>query len=149
MKSNPHYVSHILLADDDLDDSYLFGEALSEISSSIKFSHVPDGEQLIHFLKGQDHPDLIFLDLNMPGKNGEECLLEIRNDERLQKIPVVIYSTSSGNRDIEACFKGGANCYLVKPNNYSAIVSGLKTVLQQPILTREHASVEDFIIRSV
>jgi CheY-like chemotaxis protein len=105
-------IKHILLADDDIDDSYLFCEAISEISNVIEFSYVSDGEKLLHFLHTQRHPDLIFLDLNMPGKNGKECLYEIRGNEKFDRIPIVIYSTSSGQRDVQACFDGGANYYL-------------------------------------
>src|SRR6187402_3499713 len=92
---------NIILTDDDADDCSLFSEALREIYADISLTIINDGVSL---MKKLDHtvpppPEVIFLDLNMPLKNGLECLQEIRNTPKLSDIPVVIYSTSS-NKDI-------------------------------------------------
>jgi CheY-like chemotaxis protein len=66
-------------------------------------------------------PDIIFLDINMPRKNGIQCLDEIRSDERLKNITIAIYSTSGAERDIEETFIKGANVYIRKPNDFAAL----------------------------
>lgn len=81
-----------LLVDDDRDDTSLFKEVLEEVNPSILFNSAEDGHQALHFLKSQnDHlPDIIFLDLNMPRMGGKECLTEIKGDEKLNSIPVIV-----------------------------------------------------------
>ncbi len=96
-------INHIILADDDDDDSMLFKEALSKVASSITVSLAEDGQKLINYLNTLSIPDMIFLDLNMPRKNGLECLKEIRSDDKFDHIPVIMYSTSQSKKDIEAC----------------------------------------------
>ena len=86
---------HLLLADDDNDDCMLFQEALTELALSVDLSVVNDGEQLMNYLKQhQNFSGIVFLDLNMPRKNGLECLTEIKMNEQLKKIPIIIISTS-------------------------------------------------------
>src|SRR6202035_2228272 len=85
----------LILADDDLDDCFLFREALSELPVKATLTVVNDGDALLNALalSVAQLPNLIFLDLNMPRKDGMECLREIKGTEILQKIPVVIFST--------------------------------------------------------
>ncbi len=128
-------IQHIFLADDDDDDSLLFKEALANISSGIKVSLAIDCQQLLSFLQIYK-PDAIFLDLNMPGKNGLECLREIRSMNRFDHIPVIMYSTSEREKDIEACFQEGANFYLVKPYSFKAIIEMLQTLLHSTLNTK-------------
>ena len=83
-------IGNIILAEDDIDDQNIFQIALQEIDSSIQTQFVSNGKELLHLL--QTHkPDILFLDLEMPYKNGLECLLEIKNDPRLEKIPVIVF----------------------------------------------------------
>jgi CheY-like chemotaxis protein len=63
-----------------------------------------------------EHPDIIFLDINMPCVDGKQCLKEIRNNKELDKVPVVMFSTSNHEKDIEETFKNGANLYVSKPS---------------------------------
>jgi len=86
----------ILLADDDTDDCQFFRKAIEELLISATITTVPDGEKLMSYLyKNAKHlPDILFLDLNMPRKNGFECLIEIKEDIRLMNLPVIMLSTS-------------------------------------------------------
>jgi CheY-like chemotaxis protein len=109
----------ILLADDDHEDVEVFTEVLREIAPQVDVTVAANGHELMRHLAKQNRPDIIFLDLNMPLKNGQECLEEIRADKRFKGIPVIIYSTSSSHQHINDTFKGGANFYITKPDSYS------------------------------
>jgi len=122
---------HIMLADDDEDDRLFFKEAFEEVKIKYDISTFSDGEQLMHYLNQDDNPlpDIIFLDLNMPRKSGMECLKEIRQNDRLKKISVAIYSTSSSEQDIEDTFVAGANVYIKKPNDFNMLKKVLSDVV--------------------
>lgn len=122
---------HIMLADDDEDDRLFFREAFEEVKINYNFTAFNDGEQLMDYLNKKENPlpDIIFLDLNMPRKSGIECLKEIRSDQRLKKISVAIYSTSSSEQDIEDTFVSGANVYIKKPNDFNMLKKILSDVV--------------------
>ena len=110
----------ILLADDDLDDCLLFKEALEELGLSYQLTNVHNGEQLMKCLKECEVlPDILFLDLNMPRKNGFQCLSEIKESELLRSLPVIIVSTSYEQRIINLLYDNGSMYYLRKPNDFS------------------------------
>ncbi len=113
----------ILIADDDTDDVQLTKDCFSENQLPIHVNDVGDGQILMDHLKGmmnvsnsRDLPQLILLDLNMPRKNGLEALKELKQDDALRKIPVVIFSTSQASKDIEKAYELGASCFVSKPN---------------------------------
>jgi CheY-like chemotaxis protein len=116
-----------LLVDDDSDDTSLFREVLEEVNASVIFHSAGDGQQAIQFLQDEtvELPDVIFLDLNMPRMSGKECLVHIKNDEKLHKIPVIMYTTSSQSKDIEETMQKGAICFITKPTN----IKELKNIL--------------------
>ncbi len=120
----------VVIADDDTDDRELFEEAVIEINSTIKVQAVQDGLKLMNVLNepGATLPDILFLDLNMPGKTGKECLREIKNNNRLKDLPVVIYSTSANILDIKETQGIGANLYIRKPDSFNAQVAVIKKV---------------------
>lgn len=128
----------ILLAEDDPDDCFLFEKALQEITTTTKLVIVKNGEQLMDYLAVHtaNLPDILFLDLSMPRKNGFECLIEIKEDVRLEKLPVVIFSTSfTRGNDLEQYLintfsKMGALDYIRKPNDFEQ----LKNVIHQALL---------------
>lgn len=124
---------NIVLADDDEGDRLLFTEALKDLKIKTVVNTVNDGVYLMEYLAKEDTalPLLLFLDLNMPRKNGLECLKEIRAIEKLRNIPVAIYSTSSTELDIERTFLNGANVYIKKPNDFAS----LKEVLHKVVMT--------------
>ena len=113
----------ILLADDDEGDRLLFEEAMGELEINHTVNTVNNGKELMEYLTKKDTllPHLIFLDLNMPRKNGHECLKEIRSDEKFKNISIAIYSTSASEKDVEETFRNGANVYIKKPNNFAIL----------------------------
>ena len=114
---------HILLADDDNDDCLLFKDALDELPLSAQLTTVRNGEQLMQLLNTKAQlPDLLFLDLNMPRKNGFECLSEIKQNEKLKQLPVIIFSTSFEPDIVNLLYKNGAQYYICKPNEYSQLL---------------------------
>lgn len=121
----------ILLADDDEDDRAFFSEAISELKMNSQLTLFEDGKDLMDYLLNPDSnlPHILFLDLNMPYKNGLDCLKEIRADERFKEVSVAIYSTSSSEKDIEDTFIEGANIYIKKPNDFSELKRVIKEVL--------------------
>lgn len=124
-------ILHILLADDDEDDRTFFKEALQEIKVKTKVTLVNDGMQLMNYLNqpGIHLPNVVFLDLNMPLKNGMDCLIEIRKNNRLKDLAIAIYSTSSSEEYIEEAFVRGANIYIRKPDDFAV----LKVILEQVV----------------
>jgi CheY-like chemotaxis protein len=113
----------ILLAEDDADDRELFQEAMSVVAPEIKVTMVENGEKLIAFLnESDDFPDCIFLDLNMPKKNGKDCLAEIKKNNKTMRIPIVIYSTSMTKKDVDETFDNGAACFIRKPNSFRELI---------------------------
>ncbi|TGD56662.1 response regulator [Flavobacterium humi] len=124
MQTNTIY---ILLADDDEDDRTFFRDAFAEIKINANVNVVHDGEELMSYLKRTDIilPHILFLDLNMPRKNGLECLAEIKQLEHLNDMAVAIYSTSASEKDIEESFVRGANIYIKKPNDFDSLIKTL------------------------
>ncbi len=130
---NPNIeVMNILLADDDIDDRTLFQAALNETNVNSKLTLLKDGRELMDYLNNEDNklPHILFLDLNMPGKSGGDCLTEIRNTPRLSDVSVAIYSTSNAEKDIEDTLSGGANVYIHKPNDFEKLKHVIKHVLK-------------------
>jgi len=121
----------LLLAEDDLDDCLLFKEALEELPVSAHLNTVNDGEQLMKRLLEQNKelPSILFLDLNMPRKNGHECLAEIQANGQLQHIPVVIISTSFNPEVVLELHTRGAFHYVRKPGRFSDLKSVLFNTL--------------------
>lgn len=128
----PLTVMNIVLADDDADDRFLFDEAISELDIKTKLSLFNDGKALMDYLLLPNTvlPEIVFLDLNMPIKNGMQCLKEIRANNNLKELCVVIYSTSSSEEDIENTFINGANVYINKPNSFTALKKAIDKVLK-------------------
>ena len=112
---------NILLADDDTDDCLFFKEAIAELIEPAQFTAVHNGEQLMMLLTGETSilPDVIFLDLNMPRKNGFECLAEIKQNKKLQKLPVIIFSTSYEQEVVNLLYDNGAHYFIRKPSEFA------------------------------
>lgn len=114
----------IIVADDDDDDIQLTKDCFIESQLPVYVYNVGDGQILIDHLKTmtglsdkKDLPQLIILDLNMPRKSGLEVLEELKQDDALRKIPVVIFSTSETAKDVERAYELGASCYVSKPDS--------------------------------
>lgn len=123
-------IYNILLAEDDEDDFYIFNHAMSSILGPIQILHTSNGIMFSSIIQSQIRPDVIFLDINMPYKNGISCLKEIRSNPAFDKTRVVIYSTASQKREIDTCYALGANFYLIKPTDFSLTKLQLRDLLQ-------------------
>ena len=109
----------------------LFQDALREVCAHSELIRAMDGQDLMEVLrvKVPPSPEVIFLDLNMPRKNGFECLMEIRRMEKFRHIPIIIFSTSSQPDIVNKVYQNGASFYLPKPNSYSKLKRSIATVL--------------------
>jgi len=131
MEPNHHAPLKIIYADDDEDDREFFTDALAQAHTAAKLTTFEDGEKLMHALEKAEGniPDIIFLDINMPCKDGKQCLKELRSIKELKKVPVVMFSTSAHSHDIEETFAHGASLYLSKPLSISSEVKMLKRII--------------------
>ena len=131
MIKDDHTPLHIILADDDEDDRNFFNDAINDLKINNKLTIFKNGKDLMDYLEHPDTvlPDILFLDLNMPCKTGNECLKDIRSNPKFKDISIAIYSTSSADKDIEETFVGGANIYIKKPNDFSKLKKVLKEVV--------------------
>jgi CheY-like chemotaxis protein len=137
---------NILLADDDADDCFFFKKALKEIPVENNLTIVRDGEQLMNYLlentSGDGGTDIIFLDLSMPRKTGFECLQEIKENERLKDIQVVMLSTSYPRdtvyeKGLIKTLNGiGAANFIRKPGDYAQIKDLIHNELKKVIEKR-------------
>ncbi|MBT1685002.1 response regulator [Dawidia soli] len=121
----------IWLADDDADDCMLFGDAIAELGAGPSVVCVGNGVELMDKLQHVSHvPDVLFLDVNMPVKDGLTCLAEIKGDERFKDLPIVIWSTSAQPEAVRQAFELGARLFMKKPYNFNKLTSLLEGVLQ-------------------
>lgn len=127
----------ILIADDDAEDRMLIHEALEESRLKNQIQFVENGEELMDYLvnrgkfKDKDSyptPGLILLDLNMPKKDGREALKEIKSNDSLRMIPIVVLTTSKAEEDILRTYDLGVSSFITKPVTFSALVDVMKTL---------------------
>jgi CheY-like chemotaxis protein len=140
---------NILLADDDTDDCAFFKEALAEIPLSTHLIAVHDGEQLMHLLVNETTilPDVIFLDLNMPRKNGFECLSEIKLSASLRQLSVIVFSTSFEQEVVNLLYQKGALHFIRKPSEFMQF----KDIIQKSLELVLHGTIsqpsrENFVL---
>ena len=123
---------HILLVDDNEGDILLTKEALDDARIINRISIAYDGLEAIKFLKEppgrEDMPDLILLDINLPRMSGTEVLEVIKNDPELKRIPVIMLTTSSAEKDILASYNNHANCYITKPVDLDRFMDVVRTI---------------------
>jgi CheY-like chemotaxis protein len=140
----------VLLADDDESDRLLFTEAFEELAIKTIVHTVNNGKQLMEYLAAHVTylPDLIFLDLNMPGKTGLECLKEIRSHKKYKAMSIAIYSTSAAEKDIQETFIYGANVYIKKPSDFNELKETLnKAATFYRIYQEPPFNIENFLLR--
>ena len=123
-------VIDIVLADDDIDEQYFFEAAIKQLPVATNLKIVPDGERLMEYLtrNSGNHPDVLFLDIMKPRKNGIECLKEIKCSEDLKEIPIVMYSSSVAEDYIMKTYEYGASYFLQK-GNYSELTESIGRLL--------------------
>jgi CheY-like chemotaxis protein len=122
-------IEHILLVDDDQDDKYFFATALEEVDPSVKLSTASEGGEAFEKLRDFT-PDLILLDLVMPGINGITFLKLVSRDKRLSKVPVIVYTSDLSIFDEQEVLKLGADKVVIKANDYMGTVENISTLLK-------------------
>lgn len=141
----------ILLVEDNPGDVRLTKEVFSECKVANTLDVVEDGEAALQFLRKEgpyenmSTPDLVLLDLNLPKKNGQEVLEEVKSDPELKSIPIVILTTSEAEKDILETYKLNANCYINKPVDFEQFTNVVKliedfwlTVVKLPTKAKKH-----------
>lgn len=124
---------NIVHTDDDPDDRELFREALSKIEMKTSLFSFANCEKMLENLLTDgagEKPNVIFLDINMPGKNGLACLKELKDNPRFAETLIIIFTTSTGTEDIEKARNHGANLFLNKPSDFGELKSLLNTLLK-------------------
>ena len=125
---------HVLLVEDNPGDVRLTQEALKDSRIHVRLSVVKDGVEAIEFLRRQGRyaratrPDLVLLDLNLPRKNGGEVLREVKADDALRMIPVVVLTTSKAEQDVLKVYNLHANCYIVKPVDFHQFTTVVRSI---------------------
>lgn len=126
----------ILAVEDNDEDFTALSRAFRKLALPNTLLRCANGDDALAYLRGYGkHPDfpqhlpaLILLDLNMPGTDGRAVLDVLKSDERLRSIPVIIFSTSASNRDIEDCYRLGANSYMTKPIEYAVLEERIRLI---------------------
>lgn len=126
----------ILVVEDDPAAIRLIEEAFDEIDRPVDYVVVTDGVEAFDFLHGRGvhagtpQPELVLLDLGLPEKNGQQVLREIRADEDLELVPVVVLSATDDEETIASCYAEGANAYVVKPDDYAQLLARLEVIVE-------------------
>lgn len=124
----------ILLVEDNPGDVFLTQEAFREGRMPLRLSVVWDGEEAMRYLRHEapfehaSRPDLVLMDLNLPKKDGRELLAELKQDDDLRHIPVIILTTSESHQDVWRAYKLHANCYLTKPIQVDSFMRKIKSI---------------------
>jgi CheY-like chemotaxis protein len=137
-RSQPELPSLLIIEDSDEDFETL--SRIINLVSTLKLviDRCIDGDDALDFLDrvgkycnlgDRSHPDLIILDLNLPGTDGREILATIKQSKTLKTIPVIVFSTSSNPKDIEACYQSGANSYMLKPMNINLLKNSVRMMI--------------------
>jgi len=123
--------TRILLVDDDPDDQFIFADTLDEIAKNVECVTANNGVEAIAYLNTANPiPSLIFLDLNMPFMNGFQCLEQIKKDDKLRHLPVIIYTTSDNPTDEKRAKELSASIFFTKPRNFRLLKGKLLEILQ-------------------
>ena len=121
-------VDSVVLAEDNLEHGFFFRRALKEVAPQTRCAAVQDGEKLMELLDSY-LPDLLFLDLGLPCKDGVQCIKEIREHRTYDLMPIVVFSAQADERAVQTAYSYGANLYIIKPDNYLLLKSFLQNIL--------------------
>jgi CheY-like chemotaxis protein len=124
----------ILIAEDDADDRFLLQTAFLENGYTDTIDFVENGVEVLSYLR-DNIPSFILLDLNMPKKNGREVLREIKENPELKKIPVIIFTTTKNEMEINRCYELGANSYIVKPSSFEQLLKIIHQISSYWLIT--------------
>jgi CheY-like chemotaxis protein len=119
-------ITRVLFAEDDDDDFEMFKDVITDLGLKVVVSRAENGDMLLRILR-ENIPDMLFLDIRMPCKDGKDCLLKIRTNPKFDHLPIIVYSSINNPETIEFCFRQGTNMYVLKPSSFSE----LKEVVQR------------------
>ena len=117
----------VIVAEDDHDDYLFFETAIKESAIPVIIRHAENGDVLFVLLK-EKIPQLLFLDIHMPCKDGISCIKEIRKLKEYDNMPVIMFTSDIYHKTIEDCYRNGANFYMVKPDTFSKLADSLRKV---------------------
>ena len=122
----------VFIVDDDSDDRQIIMQAFVENYSQVGCLFFENAGQLLNKMntEGNDLPDLVLLDLNMPGITGLQALKEIRQNKKFAQIPIIVLTTSKLKKDRVSSYELGANCFLTKPDSYSKLIKIVDAVIK-------------------
>jgi len=156
MKANEPFLPidrplNVLLADDDLSDCLIFKEALDKLPVTVNLTTVHDGDQLINLLMNAQPklPDVLFLDLNMPRKNGFAVLGLLKRKSELLQLPVIILSSISEEMKVNQVFRDAAHYYIRKPNDFSELKRVIYEALVRIVQNTGVPGKKDFVVTGV
>lgn len=138
-------VREIFFIDDDKDELIIFDMAMQELNISFNRHYEKSGDGLLKLMH-QQTPDLIFLDLHMPGKSGITCLKMLRFNNDYDSIPIIIYSKLAQKSFIDDCYQAKANYYLIKPVSLSKLTKAIHKVIQADWNAERQPARENFVI---
>ncbi len=121
---------NIWLADDDKDDGDLFTDVVKQILPLSTVTVIGRGDLLMEKLKGEERPDCLFLDINMPEMDGLECLLQIRAQRIFRNLPIIIFSSTTQPAHLSTSYEYGANLFYTKPSSFQELIAGLSSILK-------------------
>jgi CheY-like chemotaxis protein len=128
----------LLIVEDSNEDFEAFQRFLQQSPLSISVQRCVNGDQALAFLyqtgkytdsKSSPRPGIIVLDLNLPGTDGREVLRQIKQDDNLKTIPVIVFTTSNNPKDIEVCYQYGVNSYIIKPINFAQLQRDIQLLI--------------------
>jgi CheY-like chemotaxis protein len=124
----------LLVVEDSNEDFEVLQRFIKRSPVNVSIERCASGEQALAFLQPYDRvperPGLILLDLNLPGTDGREVLRQVKQDQQLRTIPVVIFTTSNSPKDVEDCYQYGVNSYIVKPINFEQLKRDIQALLE-------------------
>lgn len=119
--------NNVLIAEDDQDDFEMFSMAIQDLSISVIIRRAENGEILMQLLDAS-LPDILFLDIALPRKDGKQCLREIRSNNKYDLLPIIMYTSFHDPKSIEFSFREGANIFIIKPSSYKELKEILRNI---------------------
>lgn len=141
-------VKRLMIADDDQDDRLLFQDALDSLGLDLQVSWATDGDAALNALYQKSPlPEIVFLDVNMPVKNGIECLRDIKSDLSLKHIIVILFSTSVQDETIKLAYNLGAKLFFQKPDTFPKLRNAIEMALSPEVTQSGPLSIDRFVVR--
>ena len=120
-------IQDVIIADDDKDDFDILSDIIKSLDIDVIVSRAENGDVLMRLID-KKIPDLLFLDLILPCKNGKDCIREIRSDRKFDSLPIIVYTSLRDIDSIEFCYRWGTNLFVHKPSDYADIGEIVKRI---------------------